>query len=87
MTLTVNQLPSHTHPLQVTNNIGTVPNPETNVAGTGTTLDAYINEQPFEPLSSQAVSNVGGSRSHTNLMPYLCIHFIIALVGIYPSRH
>ena len=34
-----------------------------------------------------AVQNVGGSRSHSNLMPFLCINFIVALVGIYPSRH
>jgi len=38
-------------------------------------------------MSSSAITQVGGSRSHTNLMPFLCIHFIIALVGIYPSRH
>ncbi|MCB1584351.1 MAG: hypothetical protein KDI92_14935, partial [Xanthomonadales bacterium] len=38
-------------------------------------------------LNSTMLNNTGGSSSHTNLMPYLCIHFIIALVGIYPSRH
>ncbi|MEO1084004.1 MAG: phage tail protein, partial [Acidobacteriota bacterium] len=38
-------------------------------------------------MNTAVVSNVGGSRSHSNLMPFLCINFIIALFGIYPSRH
>jgi microcystin-dependent protein len=37
-------------------------------------------------MASSMVSATGGSRSHTNLMPALCVHFIIALFGIYPSR-
>jgi microcystin-dependent protein len=28
----------------------------------------------------------GGSQPHSNIQPYLCINFIIALVGIFPSR-
>jgi microcystin-dependent protein len=87
VTLTVNQMPSHGHPLQGSSNLATVPNPQSNVVATSTTVDAYINEQPTQNLSSTAVTNIGGSRSHTNLMPFLCINFIIALVGIYPSRH
>jgi len=37
-------------------------------------------------MAADAIEPVGGGRSHTNLMPYLCVHFIIALFGIYPSR-
>ncbi len=37
-------------------------------------------------LASTVVANTGGSRSHSNLMPTLCINYIIALFGIYPSR-
>ena len=33
-------------------------------------------------MAATAVSRTGGSQSHTNLMPYLCVHFIIALFGI-----
>jgi microcystin-dependent protein len=51
--------------------------------------DVYRDGTPgnLQAFKTNAVSNVGGSRSHTNLMPYLCINFIIALVGIYPSRN
>lgn len=39
------------------------------------------------PLAAQVCGPAGGSQSHTNLMPSLCITFIIALQGIYPSRN
>jgi len=38
-------------------------------------------------LSSTAIDIAGGSQSHTNLMPALCINYIIAMFGIYPPRH
>ena len=87
VTLTVNQLPSHTHPMQASNNAATTPNPENNVLAETLTTTPYIQDTQTVNLSANAVTSVGGSRSHTNLMPFLCIHFIIALFGIYPSRH
>ena len=87
VTLTVNQLPSHGHPFTATSAPSTDNNPQGKQVGESPSVDLYIESTPTENLSSEAVSKVGGSRSHTNLMPFLCIHFIIALVGIYPSRH
>ncbi len=49
-------------------------------------LDIYANATQSENMPSTSITNTGGSRSHSNLMPFLCIHFIIALFGIYPSR-
>lgn len=86
-TLTVNQLPSHTHNLQGTTENGTVPNPGDHVLATNTIIEPYaVNETLDASLASQSISNLGGSQSHTNLQPFLCINFIIALFGIYPSR-
>ena len=86
VTLTVNQLPSHGHPFQGTNAPATSRDPIGNSPAEAL-FDAYVEDLSPAPLAASAVSNVGGSRSHTNLMPFLCVHFIIALVGIYPSRH
>ena len=86
VTLTTNQLPSHSHPLQATDNLGTTPNPSGNVLAKSTTIDAYFPDTPSTALNNNSITNVGGSQSHTNLMPFLCVHFIIALFGIYPSR-
>ena len=32
------------------------------------------------------VDNNGGNQPHTNIQPFQCVNFIIALVGTYPSR-
>lgn len=87
VTLTVNQLPSHSHQPTATDDT----NPTVEPAGrvTGHPVKNIYRAPPDNSLNfnTAAITNVGGSRSHTNLMPFLCVHFIIALVGIYPSRH
>lgn len=87
VTLTVNQLPSHTHPLQASTELAQQASPQGNVLARTLTFDLYRQATPTSSMASSSITGTGGSRSHTNLMPFLCIHFIIALVGIYPSRH
>ena len=88
VTLTVNQLPSHRHDWEVTTANATNRSPGGNAYAQPLNSLLYRDSQTvLENFSSQAITNVGGSRSHTNLMPFLCIHFIIALFGIYPSRN
>jgi microcystin-dependent protein len=90
VTLITNQLPSHGHPLKATSATGNTPTPATNemLATAAGGSQVYFNrEDDLESMNSSAISSVGGSRSHTNLQPFLCVHFIIALFGIYPSRH
>ena len=86
ITLTVNQLPSHTHNAKGTNDIADATTPGGNVPAQSTVVDLYFPVAPTVDMNAAAMPNVGGSRSHTNLMPFLCVHFIIALFGIYPSR-
>lgn len=87
VTLTVNQLPSHRHDWRASTQPANSLTPVGNVMGQ-TQADVYIDEfDEAQNMSTSAVSNVGGSRSHTNLMPSLCINFIVALFGIYPSRN
>lgn len=86
VTLTVNQLPSHTHAYNATTSAGLGNSPQNAFIGESPTVDVFAEATPSESLAPQAVSAVGGSRSHTNVMPFLCVHFIVALFGIYPSR-
>lgn len=89
VTLTVNQLPNHTHTLQATSQPGAEGSPN-DALPAQSTVGVYLqspNPASIFTLKTDSISQVGGSRSHTNLMPYLCVHFIVALVGIYPSRH
>ncbi len=85
VTLTVNQIPSHTHTLRASTNIPSDRSPTGQTTGQATT-DLYINDTPIVDMATNSISQIGGSQSHTNLMPYICVHFIIALFGIYPSR-
>lgn len=86
-TITVNQLPSHNHSLQGSSDLAQDTNPAGNLAGRTTALDIYTEIGPFAAMNSSTVTSLGGSQSHTNLMPALCIHFIVALSGIYPERN
>lgn len=85
-TLTVNQLPAHTHQFQSSHGSATTRDPIGN-APAGATADVYVDNFSEFPLSNSEISSIGGSQPHANLMPFLCVHFIIALFGIYPSRN
>jgi microcystin-dependent protein len=87
VTVTVNQLPSHTHPMQATEELADSPNPGGQIAARSTTVDLYINENPSSNLAATSITSTGGSQSHPNIMPFLCVHFIVALFGVYPSRN
>ncbi len=92
-TLTVNQIPSHTHSAAGTVQAHTGrPNsdsPAGNVLSSSAEL-IYSSQVPDTVMSANnvnvTVGNTGGSQSHDNRQPFQAINFIIALVGIYPSR-
>ncbi|HUQ31491.1 MAG TPA: tail fiber protein [Pyrinomonadaceae bacterium] len=85
VTLTVNQMPAHTHPLLACTVAGTSANTGGNViAQTDGTINVYISDPPNSNMNAQAIGAAGGSQPHTNFQPYLCINFIISLFGIYP---
>lgn len=88
VTLTVNQLPPHNHDVPASASGASSGNPAGNVSANTAPTNVYSTSlATAQTMNSAAVSATGGSRSHTNLMPFLCVNFIIALVGIYPSRH
>jgi len=84
VTLTVSQLPPHTHPSASTNapNAGTA---RGTLLATQTDVNLYGPNATAE-MDPDASRAVGGNQQHTNIMPFQCIHYIIALFGIYPSR-
>ena len=82
VTLTIQELPMHTHPFVASTNAGTTTNPPENLLAKGGA--AYIQDVGTAALNPASVSSAGGSQPHTNIQPYLCINFIIALSGVYP---
>lgn len=85
ITLTVNQIPSHTHPFIAAATTGDQVSPAGLVAASSFNVTPYINDVPNGNMSASAISSIGGSQPHTNFQPYLCIDFIISLFGIFPS--
>ena len=87
ITLTVNQIAAHSHPLLGSSNAGTLPDPGGNVVAKSTTanVDFYFQDVPSANMAAQSITSTGGSQPHTNFQPYLCVNFIISLFGIFPS--
>jgi microcystin-dependent protein len=86
VTLTVQQIPGHTHPLTASTNPATSQTPTGNVLAKSTQVDLYINAVPGDPMHPQAITPAGGSQPHENTQPFLCINFIISLFGVFPSQ-
>jgi len=88
VTLTVSQIPAHSHALLGTGNFATTTSPQGNVAAKASVVNisAYGTDQPTTPVSPASVGPAGGSQPHDNFQPYLCVDFIISLFGIFPSQ-
>ncbi len=86
VTLTTNQLASHTHDWNANKADADLATPAGKVLAGGSPRMFNAQDQNAS-LAASTIADTGGTGSHSNLMPTLCIHFIIALFGIYPSRH
>ncbi|MGA2868831.1 MAG: tail fiber protein [Verrucomicrobiota bacterium] len=83
------QMPIHTHSVGVVNAGGNEASPSGNypaIESTGTSLN-YSNGTPNATLNAATIGNAGGTTPVSVIQPYLCVNFIIALVGIFPSRN
>jgi microcystin-dependent protein len=86
VTLTVSQIPAHSHPALASTATGSETSPAGNVPAASFIVTPYINDVTTAGLSANAVGSVGGSQPHNNFQPYLCVDFIISLFGIFPSQ-
>ena len=84
-TLTVNQIPSHSHAMIVSRDLANQPTPGGNLPAQSGTINLFIEDTPGTPLAPQVVSPTGGSQPHENMHPYLCITYLISLFGEFPS--
>ena len=84
ITLTINQIPTHSHPVLATTQAADERNPANKVLAQALS-QIYINDVPGVNLNPNTISATGGSQPHTNFQPYLCVDFIISLFGIFPT--
>jgi microcystin-dependent protein len=88
ITLNNNQLPNHNHSLLAANVPASVNTPNNTTAlARSANGNAYNQGSTADStLDTGALLPAGGNQPHNNLQPYLTLNFVIALVGVYPSR-
>ena len=84
-TLLVSEMPAHNH-LVSASSAG--PDQGSPIGNEWASLaNGYSTAGPDTTLAPSAISNAGGSQPHNNMQPYLVLNFVIALVGVFPSRN
>ena len=88
VTLTSEHMGPHSHALEA--NDAAAANEDDPGSNTvpGITVGAriYGSSANLVAMADGAVGDAGGGQAHTNLQPYLSLHYIIALQGTFPSR-
>jgi microcystin-dependent protein len=85
-TLSISELPTHTHVLNASSAAGTQEDGGNAFLANGGS-DIYVKPEDLVAMNPGAVSNAGGGQAHLNMQPFLTLSFCIALQGIYPSRN
>jgi microcystin-dependent protein len=95
VTLTPSTMPAHTHALNAsTTGANSAAIGPTVLPGSLTSPMHFYTVNDGSPppptsltLSAGSVSVIGGSQSHNNMMPSLCVTYIISMFGVFPSRN
>ena len=82
-TVTIAELPTHTHTLNASSANATTPIPGGNLLAAANNL--YAAPTNLTALEPSSVGSIGGSQPHENRQPFLALSFCIALQGIFPS--
>src|SRR5436305_2364 len=88
VTLIQTEMPFHTHQVRA----DTLDNPDGSAptnAALGSNANTAVYSSATSPLTQMnpfSLAIAGASFPHNNMMPYLCLTFIIALQGIFPAR-
>lgn len=82
-TLSISEIPNHTHLVNASSSIGNTVVPTGAILGSPTNM-SYRPMDVTTSLHPRTISNTGGSQAHENMQPFLVINFSIALQGIFP---
>jgi microcystin-dependent protein len=84
-TLIMTEMPMHNH-LVACNNEGASTGRPAGAVPSVSGSNIYAASSDGSTMNPQMIGIAGGSQPHNNMQPYLCVNFVIALEGIYPSR-
>jgi microcystin-dependent protein len=85
-TLSISEIPTHTHTANATSKDGDSAVPTNNLLARAAPANPYIAPTNLGALNPATLGNVGGSQAHLNMQPFLVLTFCIALQGIFPSQ-
>lgn len=87
--LSASQIPAHTHGVRVISSAATATDPTRMILADAVSPPLMYSPKSAgtpTPLGSTAVAANAGGQPHSNMMPTLCVNFIICYAGIYPSQ-
>jgi microcystin-dependent protein len=88
VTVSIQQLPTHSHVANATTATATTNVPgNTLLLAQSTSSQLYTGAANPVTMAPNSLASVGGSQPHNNMMPYLVLNFCIALQGIFPSQN
>lgn len=85
VTVSTNQIPSHSHTIGAVSANGNTPTPAGSVFA-ASSAGQYVPVASATGAMGDMVSATGGSQPHNNLQPFLVVNCIISLFGVYPSQ-
>jgi microcystin-dependent protein len=85
-TLIAAEMPQHLHQLNASPADGSLIIPGTGLLARSP-ANPYKDPGTLAPMNAAALATAGASQPHTNEQPYLVLNFVIALVGVFPSRN
>jgi microcystin-dependent protein len=86
-TLSLAELPQHTHVMSASSATGTQVIPAGNLFAATANQLYHTPDTALVATHGEVVGNVGGSQAHLNMQPFLTISFCIAMQGIFPSQN
>jgi microcystin-dependent protein len=87
--LSASELPSHQHNIPGSGDQGSTTDPAANAYAGRAFLSqpGYSDVGPNNPMRDGVIGHAGAGQGHENMQPFLTINYVIALVGLFPSRN
>ena len=86
VTLSVPQIPAHSHPLLASTDFASQASPSGALCAQPSVAKLYFAAAGSAALAPATITSTGGSQPHNNFQPYLFVSFIISMLGNFPSQ-